>query len=75
MTRSHASDKIDAYSDALKESWKEGLSFNFVNIHLTLRPDVESAFVPYNTPLFVLYPVLNSQCCEIEDYRNVAGKG
>ncbi len=74
MTRSHASDKIDAYADALKEAWKADLSFNFVNIHLTLRPEVETAFVPYNTPLFVMYPVLSQPLYKIEDYRNVAGR-
>jgi len=74
MTRTHAADKIEAYADALKEPWKEGLSFNFVNIHLTLREDVESAFVPYNTPLFVMYPVLDPQCYSIEDYQKVSNR-
>ncbi len=73
MTRSHAADKVDAYAEALKEQWREGLSFNFVNIHLQLAPGTETAFVPYNTPLFTVYPTLNRQCCKIEDLRNVAG--
>lgn len=73
MTRSHAADKVDAYAEALKEQWREGLSFNFVNIHLQLSPGTETAFVPYNTPLFTVYPTLNRQCCKIEDIRNVAG--
>jgi len=59
MTRSHASDKIPAYAESVKEPWQEGLSFNFVNIHLTLSPGTESATVPYNTPLFTVYPTLN----------------
>lgn len=71
MTRSHAADKIDAYADALKDQWKDGLSFNFVNIHLSLMDGVESAFVPYNTPLFTLYPTLNQQCYKVEDSRNM----
>ncbi len=57
MTRSHASDKIPAYAESTKEPWQEGLSFNFVNIHLTLSPGTDTAVVPYNTPLFTVYPV------------------
>jgi hypothetical protein len=61
MTRSHASDKIPAYAESTKEPWQDGLSFNFVNIHLTLSPGRDSATVPYNTPLFTVYPVHNRQ--------------
>ncbi len=61
MTRSHASDKVPAYAESVKEPWQEGLSFNFVNIHLTLTPGTDSATVPYNTPLFTVYPVHNRQ--------------
>ena len=61
MTRSHASDKIPAYAESTKEPWQDGLSFNFVNIHLTLSPDTDTAVVPYNTPLFTVYPVHNRQ--------------
>jgi len=61
MTRSHASDKVPAYAESVKEPWQEGLSFNFVNIHLTLNPGTDTATVPYNTPLFTVYPVLNRQ--------------
>ncbi len=61
MTRSHASDKIPAYAESTKEPWQEGLSFNFVNIHLTLSPGTDSATVPFNTPLFTVYPVHNRQ--------------
>ena len=61
MTRTHASDKIPAYAKSFKEPWQEGLSYNFVNIHLTLTPGVDTAVVPYNTPLFTVYPVLNAQ--------------
>lgn len=61
MTRSHASDKVPAYAESVKEPWQEGLSFNFVNIHLTLNPGTDTATVPYNTPLFTVYPVHNRQ--------------
>lgn len=61
MTRSHASDKVPAYAESVKEPWQEGLSFNFVNIHLTLNPGTDTATVPYNTPLFSVYPVHNRQ--------------
>ncbi len=61
MTRSHASDKVPAYAESTKEPWQEGLSFNFVNIHLTLSPGTDTAEVPYNTPLFTVYPVHNRQ--------------
>ena len=74
MTRSHAADKVDAYADVLKAPWQEQLSFNFVNIHLQLSPATESALVPYNTPLFTLFPVVNRQGYKIEDYRKFAQK-
>ncbi len=61
MTRSHGSDKVPAYAESTRETWQEGLSFNFVNIHLTLSPGNETAMVPYNTPLFTVYPTLNRQ--------------
>ena len=32
-----------------------------------LRPDVESAVIPYNTPIFTLYPVLSRQAVAFED--------
>ena len=61
MVRSHASDKVPAYAENTSQPWQEGLSFNFVNIHLTLGPNTESAFIPYNTPLFTVYPVYPTQ--------------
>ena len=61
MVRSHAADKIPAYAENTSQPWQEGLSFNFVNIHLTLSPGSESAMVPHNTPLFTVYPVLPTQ--------------
>jgi len=74
MTRSHAADKVDAYSAALKDAWRENLSFNFVNIHLQLAPGVDTALVPYNTPLFTLIPTLSAQNYKVEDARNLAGR-
>lgn len=61
MVRSHASDKVPAYAENTSQPWQEGLSFNFVNIHLTLGPNIESALVAYNTPLFTVYPVHPTQ--------------
>ena len=61
MVRSHASDKVSAYAENTSQPWQEGLSFNFVNIHLTLGPNTESALIPYNTPLFTVYPVYPTQ--------------
>ncbi len=61
MVRSHASDKVPAYAENTSQPWQEGLSFNFVNIHLTLSPNTETALVPYNTPLFTAYPVHPTQ--------------
>jgi hypothetical protein len=57
MVRSHAADKVPAYAENTSQAWQEGLSFNFANIHLILNSDTESAMVPYNTPLFTVYPV------------------
>ncbi|MZG29759.1 MAG: hypothetical protein F3741_02960 [Nitrospinae bacterium] len=61
MVRSHAADKVPAYVENTSLPWQEGMSFNFVNIHLTLSPGAETAIVPYNTPLFTVYPVLPTQ--------------
>jgi len=71
MVRSHASDKLPAYVDNTSEPWMDGLSFNFANIHLGLSPGTETAFVPYNTPLFTVYPVLAQHNYKIEDRRNM----
>ncbi len=71
MTRSHASDKVPAYAESVKEQWQEGLSFNFVNIHLTLTPGTDTATVPYNTPLFTVYPVHNRQNFKFVDKKKM----
>ena len=72
MTRSHASDKVEAYAENTRELWQEGLSFNFANLHLLLLPGKSSAFVPYNTPIFTIYPTLNYQNYKIEDHRKAS---
>ncbi len=71
MTRSYASDKVETYAESLSQPWQEGLSFNFVNLHLQLSPGVETAVVPYNTPIFTVYPVLNRQCYKFEERQQV----
>lgn len=52
LTRTYASEKTPAYANADSHPWQQGLSFNFVNLHLQLLPDVASAIVPANTPIF-----------------------
>jgi len=66
LTRSYATEKVHAYAQAVTQAWTEGLSFNFVNMHLQLMPGVEAAVVPFNTPIFTLLPVLNRQQVRIE---------
>lgn len=75
MTRSHASDKVEAYAENTAQPWQEGLSFNFANIHLTLSPNTETALVPYNTPLFTVLPTLSRQHYKFEDKRIVDREG
>jgi len=58
LTRTYATEKIHAYAQAVSEPWAEGLSFNFVNMHLQLLPGRREALVPFNTPIFSVYPVL-----------------
>ncbi|PIQ95740.1 MAG: hypothetical protein COV67_13265 [Nitrospinae bacterium CG11_big_fil_rev_8_21_14_0_20_56_8] len=67
LTRTHASDKIPAYAEATKSPWQDGLSFNFVNMHLQLSPDTDTALVPFNTPIFTLHPVVSKNCYRIEE--------
>ncbi len=71
MTRSYASDKVQTYAEAQSEAWQEGLSFNFVNLHLSLSPGTDTAMIPHSTPIFSVYPVLNRQCFKFEDRRNI----
>ena len=69
MTRSYASDKVQTYAKAQSQPWQEGMSFNFVNLHLSLSPGTNSALIPHSTPIFSIYPVLSRQCYKIEDQR------
>ena len=66
MTRSYASDRVEAYAESSREPWQEGLSYNFVNLHLGLLPGISSAVIPFNTPIFSLYPVLSRQSVRLE---------
>lgn len=67
MTRTYASDRVEAYAESFREPWQEGLSYNFVNMHLGLLPGIQSAVIPYSTPIFTIYPVLNRQAYKFED--------
>ena len=67
LTRTYATEKIHAYAQAASEPWAEGLSFNFVNMHLQLLPAHREAFVPFNTPIFSVYPVFNRQLVKFEE--------
>jgi hypothetical protein len=66
MTRSYASDRVEAYAEALREPWQEGLSYNFVNLHLGLLPGITSAVIPFNTPIFSVFPVLSRHSFRME---------
>ena len=72
MTRSYGLGSTGEYDAAGSQPWQEGLSFNYVNLHLQLREGVESATIPYNTPIFSLYPVLSRQAYTLEDHITVA---
>jgi hypothetical protein len=69
LTRSYATEKVHAYAQAVTQAWTEGLSFNFVNMHLQLLPEVGTAVVPFNTPIFSVLPVLSRQHVRYEDRR------
>jgi hypothetical protein len=71
LTRSYATEKIHAYAPSNRKPWQDGLSFNFVNMHVQLPEGRESAFVPFNTPIFSIYPVLNKQSYRFEDARTL----
>jgi len=67
MTRTYASDTVESYAHMAAEPWQEGLSFNFVNMHLQLGLERQMAHVPHSTPIFTVYPVFNRQCYRFED--------
>lgn len=67
MTRTYASDRVENYADSLRQPWQEGLSYNFVNLHLGLLPERRAAVVPFNTPIFTVYPVLSRHAYTFEE--------
>ena len=69
LTRTYATEKIAAYAGAGTQLCQQGLSFNFINIHLQLLPDITTAIMPANTPIFSLYPVLARGTIQLEDAR------
>jgi hypothetical protein len=69
MTRTYASDKVESYVHNLSQPWQEGLSFNFINLHLQLSRGIDSAVVPFGTPIFSVYPVFNRQSYRFVDRR------
>jgi hypothetical protein len=71
LTRTYASENIHAYAPSAGKPWQQGLSFNFVNMHLQLAPDADTAFVPYNTPIFSVIPTLTRQSYRFEDARTL----
>ncbi len=75
LTRSYATEKIQAYAPSNRLPWQNGLSFNFVNMHLQLPTGSDSAFVPFNTPIFSIYPVVNKQVYKFEDARTLGVNG
>ncbi len=71
MTRSYASDKVETYAESFSQPWQEGLSFNFVNLHLQLAKGTDTGFVPHSTPIFTVYPVLSRQSYRFEERSQV----
>jgi len=71
LTRTYASEKTAAYAGAGSQSWQQGLSFNFINIHLQLLPDITTAIVPACTPIFSFHPVMARANIQLEDARTL----
>lgn len=72
LTRTYASEKTAAYAGTGSRPWQQGLSFNFVNMHLQLLPEVTTSVIPANTPIFSLYPVVARNQFELTDARSLA---
>jgi hypothetical protein len=72
LTRTYASEKIASYAGAGSRPWQDGLSFNYVNMHLQLLPTVTTAIVPAHTPVFSLYPVTARGQFQITDARTIS---
>ena len=58
LTRTYGLGTTDSYSTPKPEPWKDGLSFNYLNLFLNLANDTEEATIPYTTPICSVYPVL-----------------
>lgn len=71
VTRTYGMEKTGAYVESFSKPWQEGLSFNFINIHMQLLPGIETAVLPCNTPIFTIYPVLSRQCYEFRERKAV----
>jgi len=71
VVRTYGTEKVEAYAAATKKPWMEGLSFNYINMHLALLPDTDTALVPANTPIFSVYPVLSKQTYTFTDVRSL----
>jgi len=67
VVRTYGTEKVGAYAGAGNKPWQEGLSFNYINMHLGLLPGADTAVVPFNTPIFSVYPVVNRQSYSFKD--------
>ena len=72
LTRTYASEKIASYAGAGRQPWQDGLSFNYVNMHLQLLPSITTAVVPAHTPIFSLYPVTARGQFQVMDARSIS---
>jgi hypothetical protein len=72
LTRTYASEKTAAYAGAGSQPWQDGLSFNYVNMHLQLLPNMATAVVPAHTPIFSLYPVTARGQYHVTDARGIS---
>lgn len=72
LTRTYASEKTASYAGAGSQPWQQGLSFNFINLHLQLLPDVATSIIPAHTPIFSVYPVIARSKFQLIDARSFA---
>ena len=72
LTRTYASEKTAAYAGVGSQPWQRGLSFNFINLHLQLLPDVATAVIPANTPIFSVYPTVARGKDQLTDARTLS---
>jgi hypothetical protein len=72
LTRTYASEKMPAYAGNGRQLWQRGLNFNFINMHLQLLPDVATAVVPANTPIFSVFALLAKGTIQVTDGRTLA---